>query len=199
MNFNGPMVGVTFRWRARAKARSHGLVRIPELDVGADTGMGMVFVEHCHDPEFRHTGMLDKLTRRGNSLRRNAVMPGLGLCNKGASKRRRLECNVVRPLQGGLMSKRIGLIVVAAGITASVAYAQFPVMDRVADKVIQKYQSSTCQQLWQEKAQGQGQPKPEMEQRAIQMLKQDPQMRQAFFNKVSAPIVNKMFECGMIP
>ena len=48
-------------------------------------------------------------------------------------------------------------------------------------------------------AQGQGQPKPEMEQRAIQALKSDPQMRQAFFNKVSAPIVNKMFECGMIP
>jgi hypothetical protein len=24
-------------------------------------------------------------------------------------------------------------------------------------------------------------------------------MRQAFFNKVSGPIVNKMFECGMIP
>jgi hypothetical protein len=28
---------------------------------------------------------------------------------------------------------------------------------------------------------------------------QDPQMRQAFFAKISAPIVNKMFECGMIP
>jgi hypothetical protein len=97
------------------------------------------------------------------------------------------------------MSKRIWLIVVAAGIGASVAYAQFPVMNMVADKVVQKYQSSTCEQLWQEKAQGQGKPKPEMEQRAIQMLKQDPQMRQVFFDKVSAPIVNKMFECGMIP
>ena len=98
-----------------------------------------------------------------------------------------------------IMSKRIWLIVAAAGITASVAYAQFPIMDRVADKVIQKYQTASCQQLWQEKAQGQGQPKPEMEQRAIQALKSDPQMRQAFFAKVSAPIVNKMFECGMIP
>ena len=97
------------------------------------------------------------------------------------------------------MSNRIWLIVVAACVGASVAYAQFPIMDRVADKVIQKYQTSTCEQLWQEKAQGQGQPKPEMEQRAISALKSDPQMRQAFFNKVSAPIVNKMFECGMIP
>ena len=98
------------------------------------------------------------------------------------------------------MSKRISLFVAAGALLAAgVAYAQYPVMDMVADKVIQKYQSSTCEQLWQEKMQGQGKPKPEMEQRAIGMLKQDPQMRQAFFNKISAPIVNKMFECGMIP
>jgi transposase-like protein len=82
---------------------------------------------------------------------------------------------------------------------AGIAFAQFPVMDKVADKVVQKYQTSTCEQLWQEKAQSQGQPKPEMEQRAIKILKEDPQMRQAFFAKISAPIVNKMFECGMIP
>jgi hypothetical protein len=97
------------------------------------------------------------------------------------------------------MSKRVTLIAAAACFAAGIAYAQFPIMDKVADKVIQKYQTSTCEQLWQEKAQGQGQAKPEMEQRAIQALKSDPQMRQAFFNKVSAPIVNKMFECGMIP
>ena len=96
---------------------------------------------------------------------------------------------------------RKSMLTLAVGtlIAAGVAYAQFPIMDRVADKVIQKYQTSTCEQLWQEKAQGQGQPKPEMEQRAIQALKGDPQMRQAFFSKVSGPIVNKMFECGMIP
>ena len=98
------------------------------------------------------------------------------------------------------MSKRSWfLVAIPVVLVAGVAVAQFPVMNAVADKVIQKYQSSSCQQLWQEKAQGQGKPKPEMEQRAIQMLKQDPQMRQAFFDKVAAPIVNKMFECGMIP
>ena len=97
------------------------------------------------------------------------------------------------------MSKRFWLITVVASLTAGIAYAQYPIMNMVADKVIQKYQSSSCQQLWAEKAAGQGQPKPEMEQRVVQMLQQDPQMRQAFFAKVSAPIVNKMFECGMIP
>ena len=30
----------------------------------------------------------------------------------------------------------------------------------------------------------------------MQMLKQDPQMRQPFFAEISAPIVNKMFECA---
>ena len=98
------------------------------------------------------------------------------------------------------MHKRSWIVVVGATVVlAGVAYAQYPIMDKVAEKVIQKYQTASCQQLWQEKAQGQGTPKPEMEQRAIRALKGDPQMRQAFFNKVSPPIVNKMFECGMIP
>ena len=84
-------------------------------------------------------------------------------------------------------------------VGAGVVYAQYPIMDMMANKVIQKYQTATCEQLWQERAQGNGKPKPQMEQDAIQMLRQDPQMRQAFFNQVAAPIVNKMFECGMIP
>ena len=63
------------------------------------------------------------------------------------------------------------LAAVPAVLVAGVAIAQYPIMDRVADKVIQKYQTATCEQLWQEKAQGQGKPKPEMEQRAMQMLK----------------------------
>jgi hypothetical protein len=95
------------------------------------------------------------------------------------------------------MNKKSWLTITAATalVVAGVAYAQFPIMDRVADKVVQKYQSSSCEQLWQQK----GQPKSEEEQRVIGFLKSDPQMRQAFFNKVSGPIVNKMFECGMIP
>lgn len=90
-------------------------------------------------------------------------------------------------------------IAIAVATGAGIAHAQYPIMNLVADKVIQKYQSSSCEQLWQERAAGQGKPKPEMEQRAIEALRNDPQMRQAFFEKVAAPIVNKMFECGMIP
>ena len=53
------------------------------------------------------------------------------------------------------MTKRFGLIIVAASLAAGVAYAQYPIMDAVANKVIQKYQSASCEQLWQQK----GQPK----------------------------------------
>lgn len=74
---------------------------------------------------------------------------------------------------------------------------QYPIMDKIASKVIQKYQSSTCEQLWQQKANKQ--PPSQEEQKAIQVLKGDPQMRAAFIDKIAAPIANKMFECGMIP
>jgi len=94
------------------------------------------------------------------------------------------------------MSKRSWWLVAASAVAvAGYAYAQYPVMDRVADKVVQKYQSASCEQLWQQK----GQPKSEEEQRVVGFLKSDPQMRTAFLNKVAGPIVNKMFECGMIP
>ena len=76
-----------------------------------------------------------------------------------------------------------------------VAFAQYPILDMVAGKVIQKYQSSSCEQLWQQK----GAPKSAEEQRVIGLLKNDPQMRTAFLDKVAGPIANKMFECGMIP
>ncbi len=93
------------------------------------------------------------------------------------------------------MSKRLTLIAVATCVTAGIAYAQFPILDMVADRVVQKYQSSSCEQLWQKK----GEPKTVEEQRVISLLQSDPQMRTAFLNKVAAPIANKMFECGMIP
>jgi hypothetical protein len=81
-------------------------------------------------------------------------------------------------------------------LSAGAAAAQdFPIMDIIADKVIQKYQGMTCEQLWQQKSQ----PKPPMEENVVTALKNDPQMRQEFINKVAPTIVNKMFDCGMIP
>jgi len=98
------------------------------------------------------------------------------------------------------MTKRCLVAFVLVLFYLSIASAQqYPIMDKIADKIIQKYQTSTCQQLYQERAQKQGKPKSAEEQRAIGILRNDPQMRAAFINKIAAPIANKMFECGMIP
>ena len=86
----------------------------------------------------------------------------------------------------------VALVLFCAGVAGA---QEYPLLDIIANKVIQKYQQSSCEQLWQKK----GQPESEREKEVIQMLQGDPQMRQIFINKVAAPIVNKMFECGMIP
>jgi hypothetical protein len=74
---------------------------------------------------------------------------------------------------------------------------QYPILDKVAAKVIAKYQNSSCEQLYQQKSQ-KAAPTPE-EQKVVQFLHSDPQMKTVFINKVAAPIVNKMFDCGLIP
>jgi hypothetical protein len=93
------------------------------------------------------------------------------------------------------------LSLLAAGAYSKKSQAQAPpqnpILDMVADKVIQKYQTSTCEDLWKKKSSKA--PPSADEQRIVQFLKSDPQMRTVFINKVAPPIVNKMFECGMIP
>jgi len=95
-----------------------------------------------------------------------------------------------------MMNKRGYMVVALAALgAAGIAVGQGRIMDMVADKVVSKYQSASCEQLWQQK----GQPKSPEEQRAVEFLKNDPQARAVFLNKVAGPIANKMFECGMIP
>jgi hypothetical protein len=94
------------------------------------------------------------------------------------------------------MKKRIPVIVVVSALCiAGIAGGQEVILNMVANKVIQKYQSASCEQLWQQK----GQPKSPEEERAVNFLRSDPQARTDFLNKIAPPVVNKMFECGMIP
>jgi hypothetical protein len=77
------------------------------------------------------------------------------------------------------------------------AQGQYPIMNDIANKVIQKYQNSSCEQLWVQKS---AHAPPSMEeQRVIGVLRDDPQMRAAFIAMIAPPIANKMFDCGMIP
>jgi len=94
------------------------------------------------------------------------------------------------------MTTRIGLLAMLVALAlVGVAAAQFPILDLVAEKVVQKYQSSTCEQLWEQRSK----PKSAQEQEVVQLLRSDPAIRTAFINKIAAPVANKMFECGMIP
>src|ERR1700693_1676114 len=68
---------------------------------------------------------------------------------------------------------------------------QYPILDKVAAKVIAKYQNSSCEQLYQSKSQ-KAAPGPE-EQKVITFLHNDAQMRSIFINKVAPPIANKLF------
>ena len=91
----------------------------------------------------------------------------------------------------------VGMALIALSLLFNgIAGAQsYPILDGVADKVIQKYQTSTCAELWQDKSK----PKPEIEERLVSLLRTDPQARRYFINRVAASTANKMFECGIIP
>jgi len=94
------------------------------------------------------------------------------------------------------MITRSMVLVVALFLFAGVAVAQdYPILNMVADRVIDKYRNATCEQVWQDKEK----PKGEMEKNLIQMLRENPQMRQVFIDKVAATVANKMFECGLVP
>ena len=93
------------------------------------------------------------------------------------------------------------LALITLPIYLGIASAQdsYPIMEKIAQKVIQKYQTSSCQQLAMEKSQPPTGEKAQLEQNALEILRNDPQMRAAFINLVAGPIANKLFECGMIP
>ena len=95
------------------------------------------------------------------------------------------------------MFKRAWLLGVALIVIywAAAQAQEHPILDKIANKVIQKYQQSSCEQLWQKKSE----PKTPQEQEAIELLRNNPEIRTEFLNKIAPPIANKMFECGLIP
>jgi hypothetical protein len=94
-----------------------------------------------------------------------------------------------------MMKVAVTLAIAVAVAITTLAYAQYPMVDMVANRVVQKYQSSSCEQLWQNRGK---QPGPE-EERILSFLRNDQGARQEFFNKIAGPVMNKMFDCGMIP
>jgi hypothetical protein len=95
------------------------------------------------------------------------------------------------------MTKRSYLAAALALLYVTIAAAQHPVLDAVANKVVAKYQNSTCQQLMAAKAQ-KAPPSPG-EQKAMELLRTDPAMRHEFVGIVADQVVDKLIQCGMIP
>jgi hypothetical protein len=94
------------------------------------------------------------------------------------------------------VSKSIGVVVfVSAMVVAGTLAAQGKLVDAAADKVIAKYEAATCDQLKAQKTE----PPTEKEKIALDLLRDDPKARVAFVSKIAAPVLNKMFECSMIP
>ena len=94
------------------------------------------------------------------------------------------------------MNKSIGAaVMISALVVADAASAQGMLLDFAADKVIKKYQTATCDEL---KAQRK-EPPTDKEKEAIAFLRNDSQARIFFINKIAAPVLNKMYDCGMIP
>ena len=107
-----------------------------------------------------------------------------------------------------MLKRSTGLALVTCVAVASLALEQpaqqppaskYPMLDTIAAKVIQKYQTSSCVQLATEKSQPATGQKAAMEQRAVDLLKADAQLRKEFLAKVAAPIADKLLQCGMIP
>jgi hypothetical protein len=94
------------------------------------------------------------------------------------------------------VNKSIGAVVfVSALIVAGAVAAQGVLVDAVADKVIKKYEAASCDQLKALKAEAPS----EKEKIGLDLLKADPKARVALVDKIAAPVLNKMFECSMIP
>ena len=94
------------------------------------------------------------------------------------------------------MNKSISVAVfVSVLIVAGAVAAQGMLVDEAADKVIKKYVVASCDQLKALRAE----PPSEKEKIALDLLKANPKARVAFVDKIAAPVLNKMFECSMIP
>lgn len=76
-------------------------------------------------------------------------------------------------------------------------------LDTAANLVINKYQNSSCEEVAAMQPQSEQQAKEGAEAavraKAIEMLQNDPEMREKFINRVAGPIANRMFECNLIP
>ncbi len=76
---------------------------------------------------------------------------------------------------------------------------KYPIMEKVAEKIVHKYETSSCEELKEERGKPKSEKKEEMEERVVHLLREDAEMRKAFLDKVAAPITNKLLDWDLIP
>jgi hypothetical protein len=68
-------------------------------------------------------------------------------------------------------------------------------LDFAADKVVEKYETATCDELKAPK----GEPASEKGKLAIDFLRNDSEARKSVMDKIAPTVLNRMFECGLVP
>jgi hypothetical protein len=94
---------------------------------------------------------------------------------------------------------RVGAVLALLYVTVAAAQqGQHPMLDAVASKVVQHYQTTSCDQLRQAQAQHTNMPMLPAEQKLLELLRTDPEMRHEFVSIAADQVVDKMIVCGMI-
>ena len=93
------------------------------------------------------------------------------------------------------MNKRVSIAVAVASLcVAGFAGGQEMILNMVAQKVVSRYQTASCEQLWQRRA------SPSRRRRSGPSISCATTRRRAPSSSTRSPDgVNKMFECGMVP
>lgn len=91
---------------------------------------------------------------------------------------------------------KLGWIVVIVAVVAGGAWAgRGKVVDFAADEVVKKFSTLSCEQL----AAAKNEPPGMMKKVAIGLMHDDAKVREAFIDRIAAPVLNKMIECGLAP
>ncbi|MCU0545209.1 MAG: hypothetical protein MUE44_24055 [Oscillatoriaceae cyanobacterium Prado104] len=78
-------------------------------------------------------------------------------------------------------------------------------LDAASKLAIEKYQNASCEELSQMKPKSDknsaanSSPEAIAQAKAVEFLRNNPEIRKEFINRVAPPIANKMFECNIIP
>lgn len=72
-------------------------------------------------------------------------------------------------------------------------------IDAAANLVIANYQNATCEDVAQMQPDATTTEDNAIATKAIEILQNNPELRERLINRVAGPIANKMFECNLIP